>query len=426
MQANLAALRTGQVDGMVGPMEVGFHLEERHEGRIAVHLAQYAPHFHAHILFATKKLIAEKPDVLERFLKGFFAAVKVMKTDKKTTSEAAVRVLHSEPSIADRTYDAQVGMLIDDGHFDPQAIKLIKEIWVELGMLDKIAERRSVHDDEIRAGEAVARKIDTPRRFAYFRGTGRNKNMRVGRTLSFIALALAALVYRAPLDPAHALDKVHAGTAVALWAFLPLQIGQEQGIWQKYGIDLDITNNGSDAKLQQALTAGSIDFGLGSGAAMAFAAKGSPVHAVAAFAEEPKTVTIIVAEDSPVKGPADLKGKLVVMPGVGSVSEWLVWQMAIQQGWGKDGIRTAGQGSIAANIAAIKTHQADAMTGPPEVGYLLEKEGEGHVAFSLAQFAPHFHAHIDLRAQRPYSEQSRSGDALPQRLLRGHRLYEDA
>src|SRR6185503_16255127 len=83
------------------------------------------------------KLIAEKPDVLERFLKGFYASVNVMETDKKTTSEAAIRVLHSEPAIADRTYDEQVGMLIDDGHFDPQAITLIKQSWVELGMLDK-------------------------------------------------------------------------------------------------------------------------------------------------------------------------------------------------------------------------------------------------------------------------------------------------
>jgi hypothetical protein len=61
-----------------------------------------------------------------------------MKTDKKTTSATAIRVLHSEPSIADRTYDEEVGMLIDDGHFDPQAIKLIKESWVELGMLPKV------------------------------------------------------------------------------------------------------------------------------------------------------------------------------------------------------------------------------------------------------------------------------------------------
>jgi hypothetical protein len=46
-------------------------------------------------------------------------------------------VLHSNPSIADRTYDAEVGMLIDDGHFDPEAIEVIKKSWVELGMLDK-------------------------------------------------------------------------------------------------------------------------------------------------------------------------------------------------------------------------------------------------------------------------------------------------
>jgi NitT/TauT family transport system substrate-binding protein len=135
VQANLAALRTGQVDGMIGPLEVGFNLEDRHEGRIAVHLAQYAPHFHAHIIFARKQFIADHPDVLERFLKGFFAAVKVMKSDKATTSETAVRVLQASPSIADRTYDAEVGMLIDDGHFDPQAIALLKQSWVELGML---------------------------------------------------------------------------------------------------------------------------------------------------------------------------------------------------------------------------------------------------------------------------------------------------
>jgi NitT/TauT family transport system substrate-binding protein len=138
VQANLAALRTGQIDGMVGPLEVGFTLEDRHEGRIAVHLAQYAPHFHAHIIFARKAFIAEHPDVLARFLKGFFAAVKVMKTDKPATSDTAIRILHSDPSIADRTYDAEVGMLIDDGHFDPQAIELIKQSWVELGMLDTV------------------------------------------------------------------------------------------------------------------------------------------------------------------------------------------------------------------------------------------------------------------------------------------------
>lgn len=213
-------------------------------------------------------------------------------------------------------------------------------------------------------------------------------------TLRARVAALTVALLLGALSPVAAADKIHAGMAVPLWAFLPLQIGVDEGIWAKYGIDLDITNSGSDAKLQQAMAAGSIDFGLGSGAAMAFAAKGAPVRAVAAFAGEPRTVVLIVTADSPIKAPADLKGKLVVMPGVGSVTEWLIWRMSIAQGWGKDGIRTAGLGSIDANVAAIKTHEADAMTGPPEVGYLLESQNAGRIAFGLAQYAPHFHAHI--------------------------------
>jgi len=210
---------------------------------------------------------------------------------------------------------------------------------------------------------------------------------------AYAALIAIGLIFGASAR-AWAADKVHAGMAVPLWAFLPLQIGIDEGIWAKYGIDLDITNSASDAKLQQAMAAGSIDFGLGSGAAMAFAAKGAPVRAVAAFAGEPRTVVLIVTADSPIKAPGDLKGKLVVMPGVGSVTQWLVWRMSIAQGWGQEGIRTAGLGSIDANLAAIKTHEADAMTGPPEVGYLLEAQGAGRIAFTLAQYAPHFHAHI--------------------------------
>jgi NitT/TauT family transport system substrate-binding protein len=237
------------------------------------------------------------------------------------------------------------------------------------------------------------------------------------RTLSLRArvAALATATIFAVLSPASAADKVHAGMAVPLWAFLPLQIGIDEGIWSKYGIDLDIINSGSDAKLQQAMAAGSIDFGLGSGAAMAFAAKGAPVRAVAAFAGEPRTVVLIVTSDSPIKSPSDLKGKLVVMPGVGSVTEWLIWRMSIAQGWGKTGIRTAGLGSIDANVAAIKTHEADAMTGPPEVGYLLESQNAGRIAFGLAQYAPHFHAHI-VFARKELVE---GNPDLVQRFLKG-------
>lgn len=214
--------------------------------------------------------------------------------------------------------------------------------------------------------------------------------MRIGRSFAFAFLAVLLIAPRA-----HALDKVRVGTAVwPIWAFLPLQVGIDEGIWHKYGIDIVITNAGSGAKLMQAMTAGSVDFGLSSGVEMAFAAKGAPIRAVAAFAGAPRTVSVIVPAGSPVKKPADLKGKLIAMPGVGSVSQWLVWQMAIAEGWGKNGVRTTSGGSIAGCMAAIRSHQADAMIGPPAVGYLLQSKNEGRVAFSLARYAPHFLAHV--------------------------------
>src|SRR5690348_12388304 len=75
-------------------------------------------------------------------------------------------------------------------------------------------------------------------------------------------------------DKAVALDKVHAGKAVAVaWSFIPLDVGVAEGIYAKYGLDVDITAFGGDAKLQQGLASGSTDFGLGSGPGMAFVAK---------------------------------------------------------------------------------------------------------------------------------------------------------
>jgi ABC-type nitrate/sulfonate/bicarbonate transport system substrate-binding protein len=60
------------------------------------------------------------------------------------------------------------------------------------------------------------------------------------------------------------------------WTFLPVDVGMAQGFFAGQGLDIEVTDLGGDAKIQQALVAGSIDIGLGSGPGMAFLAKGSP------------------------------------------------------------------------------------------------------------------------------------------------------
>src|SRR5277367_4059512 len=90
-------------------------------------------------------------------------------------------------------------------------------------------------------------------------------------------LLLAALV-----GPARANETLRVAKVVPFaWAFTPLDIGIQAGIFAKHGLDIEESASAGDAKLQQLLTSGSVDIGIGSGPGMAFIVKGVPAKAVA-------------------------------------------------------------------------------------------------------------------------------------------------
>src|ERR1700690_1281113 len=176
------------------------------------------------------------------------------------------------------------------------------------------------------------------------------------RTPRYGAMLLVTAAMLIDAGTARASEQIHVGKAQGTaWTFLPVNIGIEQGFFAKQGLDIDIANLGGDAKVQQALAAGSIDFGLGSGPGMAFAVKGSPAIGVAAFAGPPRNISAMVLADSPIKKIADLNGKLIAVSTVGSLSDWLAKQMAIQEGWGQNGIHTVPLGAVETSIAALKS-----------------------------------------------------------------------
>jgi NitT/TauT family transport system substrate-binding protein len=218
------------------------------------------------------------------------------------------------------------------------------------------------------------------------------------RQTTMIAATVAlAMAYA---GQAIAADKVHVGKAQGTaWTFLPVDIGLQQGFFAKEGLDVDSADLGGDAKVQQALAAGSIDFGLGSGPGLAFAAKGGASIGVAAFAGPPRNISAIVLADSPVKTVADLKGKLIAVSSVGSLSDWLAKQMAIQEGWGQDGIKTVPLGAVETSIAALRAHQVDAVVLSTEAGFALEEHQQGRMLISMDHYAPHFITHV-VFAQR--------------------------
>jgi ABC-type nitrate/sulfonate/bicarbonate transport system substrate-binding protein len=219
--------------------------------------------------------------------------------------------------------------------------------------------------------------------------------VKAGRVI--LAAAGALLALGAAHAPAFALDKLRAAKSVDLsWEFVSLDIGVEEGIFAKYNLDVDVSALAGDAKLQQALTSSAVDIGLGSGPSMAFTVKGSPVIAVAAFDGAPRNVSVTVAADSPIKTVADLKGKLIAVTTVGSLTDWLAKQIAIQEGWGQDGIRTIALGAFEAIMSAAQTHQIDAFMVAMEKGYQLEELRQGRIVTGMEKFAPKFHTHVIL------------------------------
>jgi NitT/TauT family transport system substrate-binding protein len=205
------------------------------------------------------------------------------------------------------------------------------------------------------------------------------------------AFAGVALSYQ----PAQALDTIRVGKSVPIaWTFTPLDMGVEQGIWAKHGLALEITSFGGDAKVQQALAANGLDFAVGSGPGMGFAAKGVPAKAVAAFAGSPYSISIVIGPNAPYTDIKEMKGKKFAVTTVGSLTEWLLHRTAMAQGWKYNDLVAVPLGSFETNYAAFKTGQVDGIMLATETSYMLEGKKEAKIIANMGEYAPKFITHV--------------------------------
>jgi ABC-type nitrate/sulfonate/bicarbonate transport system substrate-binding protein len=209
-----------------------------------------------------------------------------------------------------------------------------------------------------------------------------------------LAIALLALAAFGTTG-APAADLVRVGKASATtFAFAPIEIGKEKGIWAKYNLDVESIGFGGDARLQQAMVADSIDFSLGSGPGMGFLAKGVPAVTVAAMANEPLAMGLTIGKNSPIKTYDDLKGKTVSVSTAGSLTLWLTREFSRQRGWGPTGINTVPLGVNQAQVAALRAGSVQGFVASSSLGYVLEKEGEGRVLVEFGEHVKDFHTHV--------------------------------
>ena len=194
---------------------------------------------------------------------------------------------------------------------------------------------------------------------------------------------------------AHALDKVRLGKAVPnSFAFSAAEVGTEAKIFEQEGLEIEVTAFRGDAQLQQGLTAGSLDVGLGSGPGLGFRAKGALSVGVAAMYGAPANLALALPYDTPVKSVADLKGKRIGVTTAGSLTDWLVRELSRQQGWGSDGIKIMALGQMQSRLAAIQRGELDGMVIEAATGYELEEAGKARNFMLFGDIAKDFYTHV--------------------------------
>jgi ABC-type nitrate/sulfonate/bicarbonate transport system substrate-binding protein len=146
--ARLAAMERGELDGMVIESATGYELEEQNKGRNILLFGDIEKHFYTHVIFATDEMIEKRPELLRRFLRGWFKTVAFMKTNKDSTVKSSAKVVQVRESIAAKVYDAQMSGFSTNGAWDPVAIDVIRNSLKDLGILDFIPEAKTIYNDK--------------------------------------------------------------------------------------------------------------------------------------------------------------------------------------------------------------------------------------------------------------------------------------
>ena len=144
----LAAIRTGQVDGAVGGLQVGFQLEEQKEGRLLVDISDYVKEIELFVTFAHTDLVKRKPEALRRFLAGWYEAVAYMKSHKAESVKLASEVLNWSPAVTERCYDRTIAHFSTNGRFERPALEKLRASFIDLKVLDASADIAKLYTEE--------------------------------------------------------------------------------------------------------------------------------------------------------------------------------------------------------------------------------------------------------------------------------------
>lgn len=131
----IAALKTRSIDGAIVNLAQALNFVQRGEGKVLLRFGDLVKDFHIHVIFATDKAIAAKPQALRGFLKGWLQTIAFMRKNRSETIDIAKDVMGTDAETAGGIYDELMPMFSDTGRFDPKALAVLRKSFVEMKTL---------------------------------------------------------------------------------------------------------------------------------------------------------------------------------------------------------------------------------------------------------------------------------------------------
>jgi len=133
--SRIAALKTGSIDAAIVNLAQALNFVQRGEGRVLLRFGELVKNFHIHVIFATDKAMAQRPQALRGFLAGWLETIAFMRKNKPATVEIAKEVMGTDAETTAGIYQELMPMFSDTGRFDAKALAVLRKSFVEMKTL---------------------------------------------------------------------------------------------------------------------------------------------------------------------------------------------------------------------------------------------------------------------------------------------------
>jgi len=137
-ESMLAGLATKTVDAVSGSLEVGHIRGAQGKYRMIVKGGAFVHDFVASVIYASNATIAERPDALRRFLKGWFETVAYLRRHKQEAIPLMAKIMKAPEDAVARIYDDEIDSYPTDGRFDRHSLHIVEQALVDFHRIDKM------------------------------------------------------------------------------------------------------------------------------------------------------------------------------------------------------------------------------------------------------------------------------------------------